>query len=645
MGDHALHRSQTHHVAKQSSHDVCLAPGKQTLTQPFDSSAGQPSARTQQSTFLSGAIPWSGQTAGSAQLDDEAIEQRAILAGLRAAQHALDAATSPAQLSAGCEEAIVHLNHVSHAVATFSGDGDQQAVISAANSFGLSLERVRARAPDAIPVRLQILNALIRNGLALDSAVSTRTEANKETASDASYVRNAIPAALQMIASRARAGRELLELLPPQSPQRDGQVATLAEALDTSSRYASSLLKQLSFEEGQSFVNDVQLAASEMMPLVRWVRSRTPHKEMEQSMSSAIASFDVVSRSVGLPIIDNREAATLSERGLSTAQEEHDDVEAAAGTLRDAIGALENAQTSAVAAFDELARLEDVVQPNLVETILKAAVVAAMGACAAELIKILSTVKAATATTMAVMRSPQVTAMLAIGVNTANASFQASWAKVTKDNSVALARIVFSSAMREDIQAKSDAYRAHVIQLKKESAASAAELQLMCDAIQGAAKAVKAAYVQQLAHHWATYLAKSRLGTSAGDRANMRDYFGKPTAHGREFGTSNQATPGVMQLLMVVDRSGRAPRQDVSATKIVGLNSQLTANVIDAARHDLDKVSVPKELHVHADFGRAMIAVDESNRYKDAINWEQVQRQVGMTAHQFWKVYGGRLTI
>jgi hypothetical protein len=625
IGKTTGHQSNIQHEA--------VAPGRRTLTQDL-----QPRHGT------------SSKYAPPPKLDDEDIELRAIVAGLRAAQHALDSARTPAQAAAACEAAIAHLTHVSNAAGSFYGaHGKAESAVAAARSFAVSLEALRDRAPDAVPSRLDELTAVVRDTLGAENLSPARR--HKETASDKSYVRNAIAPALELITVRTREGLETLESAPAHSPNRDAQVAALAAELTESSRYASGLLKDLTFEERQQFAVQAEVAAAEIQKLVRWVRTRAPHKAMEASMSDVIFSFNVVLRHVGLTTIERSQAGTLSEGGLYKGEQEQASVGTAAEGLRDAIETLERSQSSAVDTFNSIAGLEDLAQPSFAEEVLKAVIVATLGYFTSGLIRVITTLKAATMNettgvyTPAVMMPEPFLGLFTVGINSANASIQTAWSKVTKDNSVALARAVYCEAVRADIGAKADAYKANVTKLTSESAASSTELDTMTQAILKAAAMVEKVHVQQLSHGWTTYLARSRLHTRTDGTANTRNYFGTPTEHGREFGTSKQATHGVMQLLMVVDRGGRTPRQDVSATKIVGLNTQLMGNVIADAGHDLNRVRSPKELHVRAEFGRAVIVVDEHNRFQDATDWDQVKRSVGVTALQFWKMYGGKLRL
>ena len=161
-----------------------------------------------------------------------------------------------------------------------------------------------------------------------------------------------------------------------------------------------------------------------------------------------------------------------------------------------------------------------------------------------------------------------------------------------------------------------------------------------------------ATYAQTAAQLWAEYQAHSRLGTHAhgvnGRKiSNMTDYFGQRNETGRDFGTGRQGTTGVGRLSFTV-----APRSGELAAGVFtvsGSNSVIAEHVAANAGRQLDKIWLPKEVTVFLAQYRAVIAIDETNRVRDSIGWDDIARafpdhRVLGTPFRFWShVRGTRL--
>jgi hypothetical protein len=214
-----------------------------------------------------------------------------------------------------------------------------------------------------------------------------------------------------------------------------------------------------------------------------------------------------------------------------------------------------------------------------------------------------------------------------------------------------LAAAYFCRALSVAEDTRADAYKENLNSLDQNGTITATQLRDMAHLMRQKAPGLADEYYQQITNTWATYLAQSHLGTkqSGGKTvANMNNYFGEKAPGGRVFGTNkNKAgSGGVLHVLMTVDEATSKPHVDRSATRVEGFNSALKGTVLESADHELDRVELPKEVHVHAGFARATIALDEHNHFRDVINWEEIQRYVGgVSAYRFWQVWGKNVKV
>lgn len=119
----------------------------------------------------------------------------------------------------------------------------------------------------------------------------------------------------------------------------------------------------------------------------------------------------------------------------------------------------------------------------------------------------------------------------------------------------------------------------------------------------------------------------------------MTDYFGERNETGRVFGTGRQGTPGVARLgFSVSPEDGAIP---TGTFEITGSNSVIAEHVATHSGGQLDKIWLPKEVTVVVKQYRAVIAIDETNRIRDSIDWEHVARAfpqhvVLASPYRFW---------
>jgi hypothetical protein len=585
--------------------------------------------------------------------DDHATAQ-AIISGYHAAQHALESSGSP-------DAARPHLLHVLNA-STGYGKADFEAVSAAADSFDLTL---RSRSHGK-PHELDDLNKSARQGLGLGPTHNPRQ--NMSGGNAASYAKAAIGPALDTLAARTRASLGWLEELESSDQSRRIRtIELIAGDIDFTSEYVKGLLAQIAPEERHSFADATSHAAQAILKIMHWVRERPTHARLSAKLRPGVAKFDEMSAEVGGEKIGDRNEEPLSENQMSHAREEQADFKSALGEAVAAIQFVAKQHKANIKMFGQIAMLDDLPQPDFKAALMTAIIDTALSMLIGHFAKVLFAANVAPAVTGSVglpaaagavsLPAPAakghdvLSNIFVIGLGSVKSAVKSEMGKPPggEVDPLKLGATYFCRALTVAEDARERAYEDNLRKLEANGTVTATELRDITHSMNQQAQGLGDEYLRAITNAWATYLAQSHLGTkhSAGKRvADMDHYFGEKSAGGRVFGTSKAGGTGVLHVLMTIDEGGARPHVDRSATKVIGFNSEQKGHVLESADYELDRVDLPKEVHVHAGFARATIALDEHNNVRDVLNWEQMQRHVGdVTAYRFWQLWGKNVKV
>jgi hypothetical protein len=585
---------------------------------------------------------------------DDKTRARAIITGYQAAQHELDKTGSPGGT-------LDHLAHVANVTPEYTRESDFQRVHAAADSFAHALSARSKRSPEKYQ-RLVELNDQIRSMLGLTKP--SKGGANLAGGSDAKYASAAIGPALGSLALRTRDSLSFLEQLGSDSQgQRAGAIERIASDIDFTSEYVLSLLDELPGEARRGLAKEAAGAAHSVGRLLRWVRTRPAHEQLEASLLRGVSVFDRALTSMGTEPIANRDEVPLTEGQRHASEEEHAEFEQAFDAAKAAINSLHEGQHSTIELLRGIGVLDDAAKPpDFVPSLMNAIIDGLLNNSVAQFAKILGSAAAVslpkagqTIGLPAPPAGPGPTAenIWSIGLGSLKTAAKSELAAPPSAGGVdgtKLALHYFCNALKTAETVRLDAYVGKLDDLKKRSAMTAAQLRDIERSAKTKAAHLAEGYLQQITTAWAQYLAQSRLGTmgtGADNVSKMDDYFGEERPGGnRALGTSDAGGGGALKLVMRIERGAAKPILDPSATQIIGLNSVLKEQVLAGANHELDKVKLPKEVHVEVEFARATIALDEKNRIRDVINWHEVLRHVGgLSAYRFWKLWGKGLKV
>jgi hypothetical protein len=459
---------------------------------------------------------------------------------------------------------------------------------------------------------------------------------------------------------------------------REAIVGDATSQLLDASKIVGALLDGERADKRSQYRPAVEQAAIHVNALLRFVRTRTPHKALEQQLMIGVTAFDQVIDRVGTQSIESRPAAVLSERASHTSELEAAGTTKAKEALNGVLYQLEQQQERAITDFLHIAQLKDHEPPPIFEEFLNAMVLALTVEFSEALLALALSKSVAEQSARFVEELGH-----AGGANLSHAAEKATHAEESRELLVKL----FSSPVEAGLEANKDAtheregkdpeegevkvdrkalalvrftsrlessvnnrYLGHVStveDLVSSGAAGEADLDQMAAAL---SSTVSASYDQvfvRTTKAWATYLAHSRLGTRfAGNTkvSDMRNYFGTPEGEKRQFGTDHSGADGVLSIVFDVDEHGARHLVD-SQTQVIGLNSVLKNTILNDADHQLARVALPKEVHVRARFAHATIALDETNRIRDVRGWQEVERIIGETAFQFWSRAGKDLRV
>ena len=108
----------------------------------------------------------------------------------------------------------------------------------------------------------------------------------------------------------------------------------------------------------------------------------------------------------------------------------------------------------------------------------------------------------------------------------------------------------------------------------------------------------------------------------------MDDYFGvRNEAGDREVGTGHQGTHGVARVSFDVSSGTR--NLEAQGFEIAGANREIASVVAARGGNQFDEIGLAKEVTVHLRHYRAVIAIDENNRVRDSIGWDDIARASG----------------
>lgn len=624
-----------------------IPPGKNTNVPPFVEGIARAAVGARDSLFT-GKTPWASRSPAAEPVADvpqepspgtkeDAVRARAIVTGFAAAQHALDG-------GAHGDAASRHLEQVRNVAIDYQRTHDYDLVTNAADAFDAAITRAESRLAK-LPPSLTELNASARRVLKLGSPSARTRDASFGT--ELQYAKSAIGPALDVLALDVTDTFTFVETQEHSEP-RTSAVLRIAAEIENSSHYVASLLDALPKADRVVFRASTEPAAIAIGKLVRWSRTRTPHANLERSLTPATGVFDDVLRLTGAPSIESRAAAVLSEAALHSGEQEAVDVAHAAKALRDALDAVQRRQTTAITAFYDLARLDDKVQPDFKAELLKALVAAVIGNVTSTLVQVIAHPPRPRLTMAAQTiglppahpgQRDAVAKVLGLGMGAVNQAINATSTASNVDPKQR-ALVFFRAAMQNGADKQVEMYNAKVEALVAASELSADDLNAMVASFRAGTERTFQEYMTRMSNAWASYLSRSRLGGERSRNDNvsdMNDYFGKQTTGGREFGTSKAGGDGVLSVHLRLDSPHAKPTLDHALTKILGLNSELKATILQSAQHRIANVSLPKEVHVAVRFAHATIALDEQNRIRDVSNWTDVERYVGLSAYSFWK--------
>ena len=668
MGDHEHHTAST-----PASKEAAQAPRTMPIIKNADPTKLSPRASHEKATPKRSALEGKAAAASTKQAgdSDDRAKAQAIITGYRAAQHEVDTKASR-------DDVYMHLDYVRYqALNNGTGQADSEQVKAAADSFAHALRAASPRYEDLVEVNQQIRTAL---GLTAPSKART----NLAGGSDASYGRAAIGPALDTFAGRTNTALKWIELTKSDDDGlRTSSIEVIAGDAQITSEYVLGLLEQLQPDERSRVATKASNAARSIGRVLRLVRTWPSHRSLEVSLLRGVDAFDHALMKMGAEPIADRDEVPLTEGQRHATETEQAGFDHAYEATKGAIRALIAKQHSKIDLLKGIAGLEDLPEPpTFMESLMKAALDALLSYSIGEFAKILGTRMLPAAETVSLppaaktvsvspaaktvslppaaqtVSLPPAAKVPAGGENVfsigGGALKTAVAAKLGEPppsgvDKTKLALQYFCAALHDAETTRGTAYITKLGAQQKQSVLSVARLQEIESVVNSEADNLLDGYYQRITTSWAQYLAHSRLGATRiqGRKVSkMKDYFGKQQPGGRMFGTSQAGGGGVLSVVLRLEAGAAKPTLDPSATKIIGLNSALKSQVLAAASYELDKVELPKEIRVEAEFARATIALDEQNRVRDVINWHELSRHVGgITAYRFWQLFGKGLTV
>lgn len=581
--------------------------------------------------------------------DEDKANASAIVTGFRAAQHELEKG-SP-------DGALKHLLYVGNVAPEYKTKVDFEDVSAAADSFDRSLRAAMNKSPAKFR-QLVDMNRWIRSDVGLTIANGPHVAVS---GSDASHAKAAIGPALGTLAIRTRHSIKWLDEL--ESDDQAGRLRTVervAGDIELTSEYVQGLLEQMPEEERRSLASAANEATHAVGKVLRWVRSRPAHQQLEAKLLRGVSSFDAVLHAMGSEPLGEQDAVALTENQQARGDEEKDKFSVEMERTITTIKNLASDLKQKIGLFAEIAGLDDQTQPDFKTSLMNAIIDATLSTIVGQFAAALATpaavdlpIAAKTIGLPSPSKAPGnaggIATVFSIGLGSLKTAVAAKLAAPpsAKVDQRKLALYYFCDGLKAAEDARADAYADNLRGLEAGSAITASQLHDIEQQIAAQRRAFVEHEIEIVTKAWTKYLAQSRLGarTVGHDKVtNMDHYFGEEKPGGRVFGTSKAGGDGIVSITMHVE-NGR-PILDPSATKVIGINSVLQSHLLDAANHELDRIDLPKEVHVHAGFAHATLALDEKNHIRDVRNWDEVQRYVGgATAASFWRTWGRNLKV
>lgn len=441
-------------------------------------------------------------------------------------------------------------------------------------------------------------------------------------------------AALRYIQSSATNGLRELEASTPKT--RDDIVVKIALEVSYASEVLVELLVGLSDDKRSDLRAPANAAVVALQEVKSWIVSREPHADMLATFNEAVRAITPALQSMNVQPIVARRRIELNEGESDEATAEKDSVVKAAGNLENAIDAESLQLISGVGAFTALAAIDDSSPPSFIESLATSLLIAATGhlfgeAMGAFLQRV--TEPAITVSKVAMDRFVNVNTDTVQGLTGAfiEARKAASAAKEAK------ARIYFAKALEQaailDAKMRKDAvlalvtsHRARADLLVEETTEIAKNDRMRAES-----------YTTTAAHLWSLYRSQSTLGTHGQGASRdghergvtrMDEYFGVRNAAGdREAGTGHVGTHGVVRAHFDVASGTRG--LEAKGFEISGSNHTIASVIAARGGYELDQMELPKELTVVLGHYRAVIAIDEKNRVRDSIGWDDIARASG----------------
>lgn len=453
-----------------------------------------------------------------------------------------------------------------------------------------------------------------------------------------------VRAALGYVERSAREGLAQLEALHDDQSPRDALVVKITLEVGHAVDDLGTKIRTLSAAERGSLRRAADAAAVAVLDLRAWVRSRAPNARMVGHLESTIRELDPVLQQMGVAPVGQRVTPALKDDETAESQVEQRRVTQASLNLLAAIDLERDATVAGISAFCRDQMIEDEEDaPSFVEAVAKSLVIAAVGHLIGEQVgKLVG--KMATATKRAVSdkvmeRVVDVSTDFVQGFSGELVAARKESEKVKQDK----ARAYFAMALEIGAHRAAFEQKNVVNAAVASGSADPAILDMEASAKTKDPGGVAMSYARTAAQLWSSYQAQSSLGTHAlvtqGRKiSNMTDYFGEHNASGRVFGTGRQGTHGVARLDVSVSAAGDL---SMGTFEIAGSNSVVAELVAAHAGGQLDRIWLPKEVTVVMKQYRAVIAVDETNRVRDSIGWEDFARafpehSVLGSPYRFW---------
>jgi hypothetical protein len=519
-------------------------------------------------------------------------------------------------------------------------------VVRAVNSLDQALQQFlkRPKAQSVALVHLANYNSRLRELVGVKSG-SNPADLHHERGDDSELKSQLVKSTLQVIAAHAQQGLTRLATRP--SADREREVTGIAAELEPHIHVTSRWIESIPEAKRSVFQTDATEAASQLSLVHDWVTTRTNHRTMRSRFQKTIELFDGSLKQLGMPPVGQFHPETSGDTKTSGADEQRA-FDAQHDKLLNVIDSLVSRQQATVRAFTSLAALKDEEdEPALLESILKSLIIAGLGHLGGMILGTLLTGSAKTMGASLVKRGTDQPSRLAsvisrtteVGIDTIQGVVGGALEDSVKTNPHDRARAHFIKSFEVAGSKQIERYKTNLANLKRDSDISTEEMAATTASFEANMERIVDGYGIQLATSWAVYVAQSNLG-QVKDRdvllTDLSHYFGKDTEDGGRI-AGRGGRGGVLRLRLYVDEKTATPKIDHSETQVIGMNSEIKNMLVKSANHDISKIPLPKEIHVQAGMGQAVICVDERGTFRDSRNWGNVvQKTRFLEPSLFW---------